>query len=84
MNDYAYQNKKRDDFNLREYSALIADLGSASMTVVGAVMNNIYLTVIGGCLAFSSIFYTADVILIQREKKIKDITKLLESQSLFE
>jgi hypothetical protein len=72
-----YNEKQRDYSNLRLYSAIIVDAGSAAMIVGGTITNDIGLIAVGGSIGFPSVFYSIDVA-IEQIKIRKDKKKNLE------
>jgi hypothetical protein len=79
-----YNEKVRDYSNLRLYSAIIVDAGSAAMIVGGAITNDIGLIAVGGSIGFSSIFYSIDVAMEQariRKEKKKDLEGMAQNRT---
>ncbi len=79
-----YNEKQRDYSNLRLYSAIVFDVGSAGMIIGGAVTNNMGLIAVGGSIGFPLIFYSIDVtmeqIKIRRDRK-KNLEGIAQNQS---
>lgn len=87
MNYDIYRPKERNSLNLRKYFAIILDIGSASVITAGIIAKDYTTISIGFSAGFPLLFYSFDVFLEQRQAKkreIRDITRLLEEQILFE
>lgn len=79
-----YKYEKRNFYDLRRYLAIGLDAATAFVITAGIMTNNPTIIGLGSSAGLSLVFFSYDVWLEQRQIKINDITKFLESQKPFE